>query len=331
MAHQDEPAATMPVTAAGAGTVLLEFLSVRLIMQSKARLRRMIGDGDIRVNGGAATPNRWLFEGDVVTLPAGLQGGPPLEQAVPVDVLYEDEHLLCVNKPSGWTVLPGRGGLGAEFFQALVTHVNRDAPQEGPYVRPHVVHRLDRETSGALLVAKTVEAGRALSRQFLRREVRKGYLAVVEGVLPRREHTIDVPLSRQPGSLVKMAPDARRGKPAVTEVTVRRAFGHFTLLELRPQTGRQHQIRVHMAAIGYPLAADVLYGRRSRMQGADLNAVLGHDAAPRGELLLSRCPLHARDITYLHPATGETMSHRAGPPDDFLSFVALLARVDPPG
>jgi 23S rRNA pseudouridine1911/1915/1917 synthase len=313
------------------GAGLLEFLSGRLIGQSKAALRRMIGSGVIRVNGAVARPARAIAADDVITLPRGmgLSSGLP-RQTVPIGLLYEGPGHLCINKPAGYPVLPGRGGRDAEFFESLVALVNKDAPPGGPYLRPHIVHRLDRQTSGVLLVAKTVEVGRLLSRQFEDRQVEKTYLAVIEGVLARDELSVDIPLARRGGTTVKMMPDARRGKPAVTGVSVAQRFGHFALLTVRPRTGRQHQIRVHLSAIGYPLAVDDLYGRRDVMSGRQFNTIVGGKPARPSDVLLERCPLHAASIRYRDPATGEPLAHEAPLPPELGSFLALLARADPP-
>lgn len=328
---------TLVVPPEQSGTELLEFLSLQLVNTSKTALRRLIASGRIRLNGLAVTGAGAVSAGDRISLPAELEVSPPPEQTLPIDVLYEDGEHLCINKPAGHPVLPGRKGEAAELYRSLIAVVNRDAPPGGPYRRPHLVHRLDRDTSGVLLVAKTVEAGRALSTQFERRQVAKTYLGIIEGVLPRSELNLDIPLKRMPGGVLKMAPvgdggkaSARgRGKPASTRLKLKERFGHFSLLEIRPLTGRQHQIRVHLAAIGYPLAVDGLYGRRAELTGAEFNAILGQEAARSGALLLTRCPLHAASIRYRHPGSGEPMEHDAPPPDDLRTFLELLRRADP--
>jgi 23S rRNA pseudouridine1911/1915/1917 synthase len=192
------------------------------------------------------------------------------------------------------------------------------------------VHRLDRDTSGVLLVAKQVGASRSLGRQFQSRRVEKTYLAVAEGVFPRRQATIRLPLSRVGGGSVRVEPDRRDGKDCVTDVALERRFGHFCLLRVSPRTGRQHQVRVHLAATGYPLAVDGLYGRRERLTGADVNEMVPGASLPAGQLLLERMPLHAHRIRYEHPRTGERMEQTAPIPDDMAQLLELLGRVDPP-
>jgi 23S rRNA pseudouridine1911/1915/1917 synthase len=312
-----------------AGRRLLAFLASMLPAESKAALRRLVGSGDITVNGARVSTGAAVRSGDVVTLPEGLAPGPPPPARMELSVIHEDEDLLCLDKPAGVPVLPARDGTGAELRDSLLAHVNRDAPPGGPYRRPHLVHRLDRDTSGVLLVAKTLQASRALSRQFQERRVKKGYLAVAEGVLPQSELTVEVAVGRRPGSVVAMRADPGGGKPARTELAVRERFGHFCLLDVRPLTGRQHQIRVHLSAIGYPLAVDGLYGRRSELAGAGLNAILARRAVAPRRTVLARTPLHAASIAYAHPRTGEPAAHSAPLPDDLEELLGLLRRHDP--
>jgi 23S rRNA pseudouridine1911/1915/1917 synthase len=312
------------------GEVLLEFLSVHFINESKTRLRRLAGRGDVLVNGLPVPPRVRLQSADVVSLPPGLLLSPPPGPAFEVSVLYEDERLLCLDKPPGYPVLPARGGADAEFMTSLVAYLNRGRTGAGPYVRPHVVHRLDRDTSGVLLVTKDAASGRALGLQFQRRLVEKAYMALVEGVLPRSELRLDAALERMPGSDLRMRVAPRGGKPAATTMTVQERFGHFTLLSARPHTGRQHQIRVHLAAAGYPLAVDSLYGRRRVLTGKCLNRILGRRVCRAGQTLLARCPLHADSVRYAHPATGVPMSHSAPLPADMEGVLARLRELDPP-
>ncbi len=311
-----EPAVALTVTAEGQGERLLEFLSSRLINESKTALRRLIGAGRILLNGHAAPTGEALRAGDLVSLPLGLAPGPPPAQSIPIEVLHEDADHLCIDKPAGWPVLPGRRGEKADFYRSLTALLNRDAPPGGPYERPHVVHRLDRETSGVLLVGRHVAAGRALSMQFQRRQVEKTYLCIVEGVLPRREVELNVPMRRMPGSILQMAPATSGGTSAVTHAYLEEPFGHFSLLRLRPLTGRQHQIRVHLAAAGYPPLVDGLYGRREQLTGAELNRILGRRAVGEGEVLLGRCPLHAAALRYRPPSAREQRLQESPLPAD---------------
>jgi 23S rRNA pseudouridine1911/1915/1917 synthase len=320
----------MQVPESAAGEPLLEFLSRRLINESKTRMRRLIGSGRILLNDSAGPTMRRVQAGDTITLPADLDTtGPPARQ-MPLDVIHCGPDHICIDKPPGVPVLPGRGGEGAEFYESVVAFMNRDAPEGGPYERPHPVHRLDKDTSGVLLVARNVEAGRKLSRQFQEREVTKTYAALVEGPFPRETLDIDIPIARQKGSVVRMRAVERKGKAASTHVEVAERFGHFTLLRVMPHTGRQHQIRVHLSALGYPLALDPLYGLRQELTGADLGQVLGHEVDGARGVLLDRLPLHAERIEYTNPTTDRATSQQAPLPEDLAGLIGLLRDADPP-
>jgi RluA family pseudouridine synthase len=301
------------------GLDLLEFLSACLIGLSKTRLRRLIGDGLVTVDG-RKVGSKWTVQpGQVVCLPDEAVEPDDLSPALTLQPLLEDEHHLAVNKPPGHTVLPTRTGGGREFFNGLIRLLNPPGPGPRRFVRPHIVHRLDRDTSGVLLVAKTAEAGRRLALQFQRRQTRKRYLAVLEGVPPRQEFTVELPLARKRGSVLAMTVEPRKGKPARTLFRLLRPFGRFSLVEARPETGRQHQIRVHAAAVGFPLAVDVLYGRRRLLTAADLDP-----AAPAAEPVLERCPLHAAEIHYRHPADRSPRRAEAPLAPDIERLLTLL-------
>ncbi|NLW51404.1 MAG: RluA family pseudouridine synthase [Candidatus Brocadiaceae bacterium] len=325
------PAAALEVAPEQAGTRLLEFVSLHLVCESKARLRRLIAAGDIRLNDAAVSTIRTVWSGDVISLPPGLRTGPPPAAELPIRALYEDADYACIDKPAGWPVVPARAGRDADFSRALLAWMNRDAPPAGPYVRPHVVHRLDRDTSGVLLVARSAPAGRALGRQFVARTVCKTYLAIVDGAPCRDRCTVDAAIAREPGDHLRMTARAGGGRPALTEVLVRERLGPFSLLELQPHSGRQHQLRVHLAAMGHPLAVDRLYGRRTQLTGRDLSTHQGIRAAPDSAVLLDRCPLHALRIACRHPRTGAPVEHTAPLPEDMRRLLALLRAAHPPG
>ena len=312
-----------------AGRDVLSLLSALLARESKTRLRRLIAGGLIRVNGKGVSTGTTVKEGDLICLPDDVDLGPPPEASLAIEILREDAAHLVACKPPGHSVLPARNGSDRQFYDSLFALLNRLAPQGGPYVRAHIVHRLDRETSGVLLVAKDEQASRKLSLQFQRGTVRKVYFAIIEGVLPRAEVTVEIPLAHSPSSPLEMVPDERAGKPATSRVIVRRAFGHFSLVEVHPLTGRQHQIRVHLSAIGYPLAVDFIYGRRPALDGRQFNQIVGGQRAAPGRLLLGRCPLHAGEIAYDHPVTDERLTAVAPMPDDMTRFISLLSELDP--
>jgi RluA family pseudouridine synthase len=183
------------------------------------------------------------------------------------------------------------------------------------------VHRLDRDTSGVLVVGKSAEMGRRLAVQFERRRVRKRYLAVMEGVPPEEEFTVDLPLARRKGSVLAMAVDMKKGKQSVTRFRVLGAGQRFSLVSAEPRTGRQHQIRVHAAAVGFPLAADHLYGRRRVLVAGDVPEAAGRAGE---EVLLGRCPLHAAALEYDHPRTGRRRRAEAAPAGDMAGLAELM-------
>lgn len=228
-----------------------------------------------------------------------------------IDTLFEDAHLLAVQKPAGLLIIPGR----VPGEETLVGRV-RDYLGDGG--RPFVVHRLDRGTSGVVLFAKTADAHRLLNAQFESRQVQKRYLAIVEGELYGRGQ-IDVPL--QPARRGKMKPrlDDEPGQSALTHWKTEEAFPLMSLLEVRPRTGRQHQIRVHLKSIGHPLAFDPDYGRKIPWTAAEILA-----DSRSSEIVLDRTPLHAAGIRFRHPATGQAIVIEAPMPADMSRVLALL-------
>jgi 23S rRNA pseudouridine1911/1915/1917 synthase len=320
----------LDIDAALEGESILEALSALIVNESKTRLRRLIAEGKVELNEHRVSPKTAVHEGDRVTLPGDLDLSQPPPQRMEFNVLQEDDAHVVIDKPPGVPVLPTRDGSDREFYDSLKAYVNRNSPPGGPYNRPHLVHRLDRETSGVLLVAKTTAASRQLSLQFQRRQVSKTYVGLIEGVLPRPEVVVKVPLSRSDDSILAMQPDEKSGKDAETKVSLERRFGHFCVVRLEPRTGRQHQLRVHLSAIGYPLAVDFLYGRRDQLTGASLNGILGRRAVDPQSVLLGRCPLHALSLRYRPPDSTETLEVRAPLPDDLTKVIETLERTDPP-
>jgi ribosomal large subunit pseudouridine synthase D (EC 5.4.99.-) len=227
-------------------------------------------------------------------------------ESLPLDIVYEDEYLLVVNKPAGMVVHPAARIVSGTLVNALLAHCPQVADVGGPD-RAGIVHRLDRETSGLIVVAKNPEAHAALQRQFKRRLVRKTYVALVEGQVQPRKGIIEVPIGRDPKDRTRMAV-SRTGRPAVTQYRVVEVFPQYTLLEVRPHTGRTHQIRVHLAWLGYPVVGDRVYGRR------------------RQTLLPDRHFLHARELAFTHPVTGEKLVLSAPLPPELTALLNQLRR-----
>ena len=289
------------------GERLDRILAVRFSHVSRAQLQRLIKSGAVLVNGQVSKPAYRAEPGDQVTvvLPEEPEGAVQPEP-IPLAVVYEDEHLLAVDKPAGMVVHPASGHASGTLVNALLAYCPQVA-ETGELERAGIVHRLDKDTSGLILVAKDPETQRGLQRQFKRRQVRKTYLALVEGQVQPREGLIEVPVGRDKRARKQMAA-TRTGRPAVTQYRVREVFRDHTLLEVRPHTGRTHQIRVHMAWMGYPLVGDKVYGRR------------------RQPLLPQRHFLHAFELCFEHPTSGQAMTLTAPLPPELEHVLERLRR-----
>lgn len=229
-------------------------------------------------------------------------------EAIPLDVLYEDDHLAAIDKPSGMVVHPAPGRWRGTLVNALLSYWGWDAQRDS--VRPGIVHRLDKDTSGVILVAKTREVLDALAAQFKAREVKKTYHAVAVGRMPQSEGVIALPVGRHPHDRKKMSVHARKSRPAESRYNVLWFRHGTTLVELHPKTGRTHQLRVHLAAIQHPILGDDVYGSRRMEQGL-----------PPAFRAFPRQALHAQAIEFRHPATGKEMTVRAPYPDDFAKLL----------
>jgi len=260
--------------------------------------------GEVLVNGSPAKPSRPLEPGDVlefeISQPPALVAGP---EAIPLDVVYEDDDLLVINKEAGMVTHPAHGTTSGTLVNALLAHVQASLP--GDLLRPGLVHRLDRDTSGLLVVAKREESLRALGLAMKARRIEREYLGLVRGVPQHPLGTIEGPIGRDPRNRLKFAiVDA--GKPAVTHYEVRETFAQHAELVFRLETGRTHQIRVHVAAIGHPVLNDPLYGKvESRFD-------------------LPGQALHAWRLAFRHPSTGEAMTFEAQPPAAYLDAKAAV-------
>ncbi len=299
------------------GERLDAWLARRLPALSRSRLQALIEDGHVLLDGAPARPSARLRPGQAVRVdvPAPVPAEPQPED-IPIAVVHEDAHLLVVNKPAGLVVHPGAGTSRGTLVNALLGHV-KDLSGVGGVLRPGIVHRLDRGTSGLLVVAKDDETHRSLVRQFAGRTVEKEYLALVLGNPARDSGEIGSPIGRDPVHRQKMSVRAPRGREARTSWRVVERFDGAALLRVRIHTGRTHQIRVHLASIGHPVAGDPVYGGKRALPSR-------RGAAREAFASLDRPALHAARLSFTHPTTGERLAFEAPLPAELESVRALL-------
>jgi 23S rRNA pseudouridine1911/1915/1917 synthase len=274
---------------------------------SRALAQRLIKDGAATVNGRPSKSSYRVQAGDeiVVRVPIELPQ-PVLPENIPLDIVYEDDALLVIDKPAGLVVHPGAGHSSGTLVNAVLAHCPQIA-NVGGADRAGIAHRLDKDTSGLILVAKDDATHATLQKQFKRRQVAKTYLALVEGLVQPREGVIEAPIGRDKRQRKKMAV-VRSGREAQTTYRVVEYFADHTLLEVRPHTGRTHQVRVHLAWLGHPVVGDAIYGHR------------------RQRLLRSRHFLHAARLRFTHPATGEEVEFEAPLPPKLANVLDQLRR-----
>jgi 23S rRNA pseudouridine1911/1915/1917 synthase len=284
---------------------------------SRARLQALMAEGRVLLSGAPAKASARLRGGEAirVTVPAPTVA-EPLPEDIPLRVVYEDASLLVLDKPAGLVVHPGAGQVSGTVVNALLHRV-KDLSGVGGVLRPGIVHRLDRGTSGLLLVAKNDEAHRSLARQFAGRTVEKEYLAIVHGLPRPRQGRIESPIGRDPVHRQKMSTRAPRARPARSDYTVEEALDGAALLRVRIHTGRTHQIRVHLASIGHPVAGDATYGglRTPASKNPEARATLA---------ALGRPALHAAHLTFTHPATGQKIDLESPLPPDLARLLDAL-------
>ena len=300
-----------------AGSRLDVWLARSLPSLSRARLQALIEEGHVLLDGARARASTRLREGQGVSVhvPAPVPAEPRPED-IPLSVLYQDAHLLVIDKPAGLVVHPGAGRAGGTLVNALLRHVG-DLSGIGGVLRPGIVHRLDRGTSGLLVVAKDDDTHRALVRQFASRSVEKEYLALVHGLPARPRGEVEAPIGRDPVHRRRMSIRAPRGRQARTSWAVEETFDGAALLRVRIHTGRTHQIRVHLASIGHPVVGDAVYG--------GTRTPSSRRAAAREALRsFPRPALHAGRLAFSHPATGERLAFVAPLPADFASLLEAL-------
>ena len=305
---------TIVVPADSGGVRLDRFLASVLGDQSRSQIQRLIKDGQVRIAGKTVKPNQPVKAGHSITVDIPEPIDPtPQPESLPLPILYQDPDLIVVDKPAGMVVHPAAGHSGGTLVNALLHHVD-DLSGIGGERRPGIVHRLDRGTSGLMVVAKHDKAHEELARQFHDREIEKEYTALVWGeVMAGRR--IDAPIGRDPANRKKMSARARRSREAVTRIVRAEHFGRtLTLVQVAIHTGRTHQIRVHLSAIGHPVVGDSLYGGLHRRVPGDLR-VVRH---------LDRPFLHASRLVFTHPLDGRRMEFESELPADLQGVLEEL-------
>ena len=289
-----------------------KYISMLIDSLSRSFLQKLLKDGKVLVNGEPVKQNYRLREGDEVSF-----GLPPavepdiLPENIPLDILYEDEDVLVVNKPKGMVVHPAAGHYSHTLVNALMYHCRGSLPGINGVMRPEIVHRIDRDTTGSLLVCKNDAAHLSIAAQLKEHSIVRRYRAVVYGVIEEEEGTVDLPVGRDPRDRKRMAAGVKNGKEAVTHYRVLQRFKGFTYIECRLETGRTHQIRVHMEAAGHPLLGDEVYCR----------GIPGNGKLP---CHLQGQTLHAMILGFRHPRTGEYVETTAPLPDYFSRLLQIL-------
>lgn len=297
----------LTVDESGAGVRIDKFLSDTLDGFTRSGISKLIADGNVTVNGTEISKNYKCRMNDniLVIVPDAV----PLEvqaQNIPLDIVYEDDDLLVVNKPKGMVVHPAAGNYSKTLVNALLYHCRDSLSGINGVIRPGIVHRIDKDTSGLLIVAKNDAAHLSLAEQIKQHSFHRAYQAVCYGNIKEDSGTVHQPIGRNPKDRKKMAVTDKNSKDAVTHYEVLKRYGDFTHIKCILETGRTHQIRVHMAYIGHPLAGDSVYGPKKVI-----------------ESLNGQC-LHAAEIGFIHPRTGEYLEFRSGLPDYFTAFLNKL-------
>ena len=289
-----------------------KYISMLIDSLSRSFIQKLLKDGEVLVNGMPVKQNYRLKEGEEVSfvLPEAVEPDI-LPEDIPLDILYEDEDVLVVNKPKGMVVHPAAGHYSHTLVNALMYHCRDSLSGINGVMRPGIVHRIDRDTTGSLLVCKNDFAHLSIASQLKEHSIVRRYRAVVYGALKEEEGTVDLPVGRDPFDRKKMAAGVKNGKEAVTHYRVLQRFRGYTYIECRLETGRTHQIRVHMEAIGHPLLGDEVYRRN----------IPGNGKLP---CHLQGQTLHAMILGFRHPRTGEYVETTAPLPDYFSRLLQIL-------
>ena len=272
--------------------------------ESRSSIDKMIEAGFIKVNGDEVNTHYVPKTGDEITVEGGFKEEVDIKpEKMDLDIIYEDDDVLVINKPSGLVVHPGAGNQNGTLVNGLMAHTE-DLSDINGEVRPGIVHRIDKDTTGLMIVAKNNKAHEALSDALSRHEIKRDYLAIVKGEFPSDTATIDAPIGRDEVNRKKMAVTSKNSKEAITHLRVVKRYKGYTLVRLSLETGRTHQIRVHMSYIGYPIVNDPLYGTGETTEYGQF--------------------LHSTSIDFIHPTTKENMHFEIDMPKEFKEFLSTL-------
>jgi 23S rRNA pseudouridine1911/1915/1917 synthase len=301
-----------------AGTRLDVYLATNIPSMTRSRIQKLIDQGLVQVRGQAAKAGQKLRAGEAVILfkPPPVEDEPAPED-LPLGILYEDQDIAVVDKPAGMVVHPAAGNIRGTLVNALLHHL-KNLSGVGGVLRPGIVHRLDKGTSGIMVVAKNDAAHKGLTDQFKKREIRKIYFALVYGNVRENEGVVELPVGRHPRDRKRMSIRSPRGREALTRWRVVERFGDVTLLEVVIKTGRTHQIRVHLNTIGHPVIGDRIYWNPRRLASVS-------DRAERSKLAeMTRQALHAGTLGFHHPLTREYMEFTPPLPEDMETLIRYL-------
>lgn len=306
------------VSAEDAGQRLDRFLVSHLPELSRTRIQSLVQDGFVQVSGMAMKPSYHVEAGNRVSVEIPEPPPPGVEaEPIPLDVLYEDEYLAVINKPAGMIIHPGAGAQSGTMVAAMLDRFGGEdglSTVGGP-MRPGIIHRLDKETSGAVVIARTDEAHKKLVEEFQNREVQKTYLALLHGKLKGEKGTIDLPVARDVRRRTRMTARRREGREARTDWKVKLRMDGFTLAEANLHTGRTHQIRVHFSTVGCPVVGDTVYG-------APRQERVGSQLMPP----IDRTFLHSARLSFEHPVSGKLLSFRAPLPVELAEYAHTLGK-----
>ncbi len=276
--------------------------------RSRSFFQKLLENGDIKINGEVNTSKKYkVVKGDVIEViipePKMLSIEP---EDIPLDIFYEDDDVLIVNKPKGMVVHPANGNENGTLVNAIMHHCGDSLSSINGVIRPGIVHRIDKDTSGLLMIAKNDKAHNCLAEQLAEHSITRAYRAIVYNNFTEDEGTVNKPIGRDPKDRLKQAVTYENSKRAVTHYKVLERFGNFTLIEAVLETGRTHQIRVHMSHIKHPLLGDMVYGPKKKMLGVDTQM------------------LHAKVLGFVHPTTGEYMEFESPLPEEFEEVLRKL-------